>query len=104
MQAEDRLFRASNWSPWKTRIIFVLEDLKLWDIAQDPIVVPHVTAPLLVVEFGKRNNKEKRTIFDARRDHIIPQLTGKYFSFEMWASLCKIYQISNHNRKMVLQE
>jgi hypothetical protein len=104
MRAEDRLAGASNWSPWKTRIVFVLEDLELWDIVQAPVVLPPVTAPLLVAEFRKRNTKAKRTICDAVRDHVIPHLTGKEFSFEMWDSLCKLYQSPNQNRKMVLQE
>jgi hypothetical protein len=104
MRAEDRLVGASNWSPWKTRLIFVLEDLELWDIVQAPVVVPPVTAPLLVAEFRKRNNQAKRTICDAVRYHVIPHLTGKDYASEMWASLCKLYQSPNQNRKMVLQE
>jgi hypothetical protein len=104
MRAEDRLAGASNQSPWKTRIIFVLEDIELWDIVQALVVFPLVTTPLLVTEFRKRNTKAKRTICDAVRDHVIPHLTGKDYAFEMWASLCKLYQSSNQNRKMVLQE
>jgi hypothetical protein len=56
----------------------------------------------LLAEFRKRNNKTKRTMCDAVRDHIIPHLTGKDYAFEMWASLCKLYQSSNQNQKMVL--
>jgi hypothetical protein len=63
---------------------------KLWDIVQSPIVLPPVTAPLVVAEFRKRNTKAKRTINDAMRDHVIPHLTGKKFSFEMWDSLFKL--------------
>ena len=102
MRAEDRLAGASNWSPWKTRVIFVLEDLELWDVVQAPVALPPVTASLLVAEFGKRNTKAKRTICDAVRDHVIPHLTGKDFAFEMWASLCKLYQSLNQNWKMVM--
>jgi hypothetical protein len=104
MRVEDRLARASNWFPWKTMLIFVLKDLELWDIVQAPVVVPPVTAPMLVEEFRKRNNKAKRTICDAVRDHVIPHLTGKDYAFEMWASLCKLYESPNQNRKMVMQE
>jgi hypothetical protein len=104
MRAEDRLDRASNWSPWKTRITFTLEDLELWDIVHAPIVLPPVTAPVLVAEFRKRNNKAKRTICDGVRDHVIPHLTGKDYAFEMWESLCKLYQSPNQNQKMVLQD
>jgi hypothetical protein len=97
MRVEDRLVGASNWSPWKSRIIFVLEDLELWDIIQVVVLVPPATAPVLLAEFKKRNNKTKRTICDVVRDHIIPHLTGKAYAFEMWASLCKLYESSNHN-------
>jgi hypothetical protein len=104
MWAEDRLDGASSWFSWKAKIIFVMEDLELWDIIQAPIVLPSVTAPLLVAEFRKRNNKAKRTICDVVRDHIIPHLTGKDYAFEICASLCKLYESPNLNRKMVLQD
>jgi hypothetical protein len=76
MRAEDRLDRANNSSPWKTRITFVLEDIELWDIVQAPMVIPPAPAPspLLDVDFRKKNTKAKRTICDAVRDHIIPHL------------------------------
>jgi hypothetical protein len=79
MRAEDRLAGYSNWSPCKTRIIFVLEDLELWDIVQALVVIPpaHAPSPLLNAYFRKKNTKVKRTICDAVRDHIIPHLTGK---------------------------
>jgi hypothetical protein len=104
MRVEDRLAGASNWSPWKARMIFVLEDLELWDIVEAVVPPIPVTAPVLVAEFRKRNNKAKRTICDAVRDHIIPHLTGKTCAYEMWASLCKLYESSNENRKMVLHD
>jgi hypothetical protein len=104
MHVEDRLAGASNWSPWKVRIIFFLEDLKLWDIVEAPVSVLYVTTPVLLVEFKKRNNKAKRTICDAVRDHIIPHLTGKTYAFEMWASLYKLYESSNENPKLVLHD
>jgi hypothetical protein len=104
MHVEDRLDGASNWYPWKARIGFVLEDLELWDIVQATVRVPPATALVLLAEFMKRNNKAKRTICDAVRDHIIPHLTEKAYAFEMWASLCKIYESSNQNRKMVLYD
>jgi hypothetical protein len=104
MRVEDRLVGASNWSPWKVRMVFVLEDLELWGIVE--VVVPPipVTAPVLMAEFRKRNNKAKKTICDAIRDHIIPHLTRKTCAFKMWASLCKLYESSNENRIMVLHD
>jgi hypothetical protein len=104
MHVEDRLAGASNWSPWKARIVFVLEDLELWDIVEAVVDVPPATAPVLLAEFRKRNNKAKRTICDTVQDHINPHLTGKAYVYEMWASLCKLYQSSNENQKMVLHD
>jgi hypothetical protein len=83
---------------------FVLEDLKLWGIVEATVPLILVTAPVLVAEFRKRKNKAKRIICDAVRDHIIPHLTGKTCAYEMWESLCKLYEISNENRKMVLHD
>jgi hypothetical protein len=104
MRVEDRLAETSNWSSWKARMIFVLEDLELWDIVE-PVVPPiPFTAPILGPEFKKMNNKAKRTISDTVRDHIIPHLTGKAHAYEMWASLCKLYESSNENQKMVLRD
>jgi hypothetical protein len=77
MHAKASLDGDSNWSPWKVRIFFVLENLELWDIVEAPVVVPPSTTPILLVEFKKRKNKEKRMIFDSVRDNIIPHLIGK---------------------------
>jgi hypothetical protein len=83
MRVEDRLAGTSNWSSWKARMIFVLEDLELWDIVE--VVVPPIpiTAPVLLEEFRKRNNKAKRTISDVVQDQIIPHLTRKAHAYEM---------------------
>jgi hypothetical protein len=64
MRVEDRLAGASNWSSWKARMVFVLEDLELWDIVEAVVPTIPVTAPVLVAEYKKRNNKAKRTISD----------------------------------------
>jgi hypothetical protein len=85
-------------------IIFVLKDLKLWDIVEAIVPVIPVTTPVLLAEFRKRNNKAKMTIFDTVRDHIIPHLTMKTYAWEMWASLCKLYESSNENQKLVLHD
>jgi hypothetical protein len=104
MRVEDRIAGASNWSPWKAKMISVLEDLKLWDIVEAIVPSIPITAPVLVAEFRKMNNKVKITICDAVYDHIIPHLMGKDCAYEMWESLCKLYESSNENRKMVLHD
>ena len=104
MRVEDRLVGASNWSSWKARMVFVLEDLELWDIVQAVVPAIPLTAPILGAEYKKKNNKAKRTISDGVRDHIIPHVTGKAHAYQMWAALISLYESSNENRKMVLHE
>jgi hypothetical protein len=104
MRVEDRLAGASNWSSWKARMIFVLEDLELWDIVEAVVPPIPIATPILVAEFRKRNNKAKSTICDAVCDHIIPHLTGKTCAYKMRASPCKLYESSNENWKMVLHD
>ena len=104
MRVEDRLAGTSNWSSWKARMVFVLEDLELWDIVEAVVPAIPVTAPVLVAEYRKRNNKAKRTISDGVRNHIIPHVTGKAHAYQMWASLCSLYESSNENRKMVVHD
>jgi len=43
-------------------------------------------------------------MYDAVRNHIIPHLTRKDYTFEMWEYLCKIYQSSNQNQNMVMYD
>jgi hypothetical protein len=63
MRVEDRLAGASNWSPWKARIVFVLEDLELWDIVEAVVPVIPVTAPSLV---GRIQEEEQQ----GKEDHL----------------------------------
>jgi hypothetical protein len=104
MRVEDRLAGASNWSSWKARMIFVMEDLELWDIVEAVVPSIPVTAPVLIAKYRKRNNKAKRTISDGFQDHIIPHVTGKAHAYQMWAALISLYESLNENRKMVLHE
>jgi hypothetical protein len=81
-----------------------INNLELWDIVEAVVPAIPVTSPVLVAEYRKRNNKAKRTIFDGVQDHIIPHVTGKAHAYQMWASLCSLYESSNENWKMVLHD
>ena len=69
---------------------------------QNPITIP--TNATLLATYKKMNMKARGIILDAIKDHVIPHVAGKSNAFEMWASLTKLYQSSNENRKMVLRE
>ena len=40
---EDRLDGESNFSPWKERIVLLLEESELWDIVEKSITIPDKT-------------------------------------------------------------
>jgi hypothetical protein len=101
LRVEDRLVGAGNWSPW-ARIVLILEEGALWDIVESLVAPP--TDAVLLAEFRKTNIKAKRTILDAVKEHIIPRVSSKDFAFQMWQSLCSLYQSPNQNQKIVLQE
>jgi len=82
LRVEDRIAGDGNWSPWKARIVLILEELDLWDIVESHVIPP--TYVVLLEELRKRNVKSKRIIQDAVKNHIIHHVFGKEFSFQMW--------------------
>lgn len=102
LRVEDRLDGGGNWTPWKARIVLLLEECDLWEIVEKIVTVP--TNTTLLAEFKKKNVKAKRIILDSVKDHIVPHVADKDYAFQMWESLGNLYQSSNHNKKMVLRE
>lgn len=78
-----------NWTPWRARIVLLLEEYELWEIVETTVVVP--IDPLSLVEFKKKNIKTKRIILDLVKDHIIPHVAGRDFAFQMWEFLSNLY-------------
>jgi hypothetical protein len=106
LRVDDRLDGAVNFGAWKERMILLLQESELWDIVENsttnPVNVP--TDPTLLATYTKKSIKAKRIILDDIKDHLIPHVTGKTNSYEMWESLTKLYQSENENQKMVLRE
>jgi len=86
---EDKLDRASNFSPWKERIMLILEVNDLLELTK-PIVTPSTDATQLV-KHNKKYAKARMLILDVVRDHIIPHLLWKKSTKEMWEDLPKLY-------------
>ena len=108
LRVEDRLEGASNFCPWKVRIVFLLMENELWDVVNNttahPIQIPTQVNIVAHTAFLKKDIKAKHTILDAVKDHVIPQIPEKARAFEMWEALINLYQSSNANMKMVLRE
>lgn len=90
----------------KELIVLLLEEAELWDnvenTQQNPVTIP--TDTTLLEAYKRKKIKAKRIILDVVKDHVIPHVVGKANAFKMWASLTKLYQSSNENRKMILRE
>ena len=93
LRVEDRLDGGGNWTPWRAKIVLLLEEYELWEIVETAVVVP--TNPVLLAAFRKKNVKAKRVILDSVKDHIIPHVAGRDYAFQMWESLSNLYQSSN---------
>ena len=102
LRVEDRLDGQSNFGAWKERIISVLEEAEVWDIVEKT-VVPLTDATQLAA-YKKNSIKAKRLILDGVKDHAIPHVSGKEHAFEFWEKLTNLYQSSNENRKMALND
>ena len=106
LRIEDRLDGAVNLSPWKARIVLNLQDSELWDIVNNTTTNPVTIFADATIKaaFDKRDINAKIILLDAIKYHVIPQISCKYHSHEMWTSLTNLYQSSNENWKMVLKE
>jgi hypothetical protein len=102
LRFEDRLEGASNYSPWKERIALVLMENGIWEFADQKLTPP--TDATQLADHNKKDVKARRIILDAVKDHVIPHLSGKKTTRDMWEALTKLYQSDNQNRKMVLRE
>jgi hypothetical protein len=101
LRFEDRLDGASNFLSWKVRVTLLLEENDLWDIVKD--VVPSPTDPQQLAAHKKKEVKAKRMIMDAIKDHLIPHISEKKMTKEMFDALVSLYQSENINRKMILR-
>ena len=102
LQFEDRLEGASNFIPWKDRVMLLLEEFELWDITKEVVMIPTHLDPL--DEYNKKNVKEKHILLHAVKYHNMPHATSKNNSFDMWVALMKLYYNNNQNQKIDLRE
>jgi hypothetical protein len=69
----------------------------------DKVLVPP-TDPTALASHEKKEIKVKTVILDSMEDHLIPRLSVKRTSKEMFDALVGLFQSTNMNRKMVLRD
>ena len=109
LRLEDKLEKTSNFIPWKSRIVLIMHKKKLWDevVNNTQVKLVHIPATTYVATseaFNKKDINVKRIILDVVKDHVIPHVTGRNRTYQMWNSLTDMYRNSNENRKIILRE
>jgi hypothetical protein len=101
LRVEDRLDGASNFLSWKARVTLLLKEYDLWEIVDK--VVPPPTDPQALAAHQKKEIKAQWVILDVVKDHLIPHLSEKKTTKEMFDALVSLFQSDNLNRKMILR-
>jgi hypothetical protein len=68
----------------------------------DKVVVPSKN-PTTLASHEKKEIKAKRVILDSAKDHLIPHLSKKNMTKEMFDALVGLFQRNNMNMNMVLR-
>jgi hypothetical protein len=102
LRFEDKVEGASNFSPWREHIALVLEEQGLWEFVEGTIAA--LADPVQLAAHERKDVKARRIIIDGVKDCIIPHLSGKKTTKDMWEALTKLSQSNNQSRKMLLGE
>ena len=102
LRVEDRLQGAQNFPIWKERITRILDVSDVEEHIDSMKVAP--MDPTDLAAWKKIDSRSMLTIRDGVKDHIVPHLSGKKTTAEMWTALESLYQSKKENQKMVLQE
>ena len=89
LRIEERLNGISNYAVWNDRIQIVFEEVVVSDIVRQ-VVVPPTTADELV-EFTKNNAKAKKILMNSLKDHVVPQVRGNTYAYQMGTTLTTFY-------------
>ena len=70
---------AENFGPWKECIMLLLEEVEVQDVVEAVAQAPTDSAKL--VEFNKKNVKEKMILLDAIKDLLFPHVSGMKYAY-----------------------
>jgi hypothetical protein len=98
---EDRLGGASNFVSWKESVTLEFKEYDIW-VSVDKVVTSPTDLTTLE-SHNKKDFKTQRVILDSVKDHLIPHLSEKKMTKEMFDALVGLFQSTNMNRKMALR-
>jgi len=95
------LDKASNFVVWKAKILSVLDRNHIKHFALRTIAIP--VDPTDNDRYEDAMARAKSIILDGVKDHIVPHISKKNMTQEMWEALTKLYQHISMQRKMLLE-
>lgn len=90
LRDQDILDGASNFVNWKARILAILDKHHIKDYALKVVAVSVDADPLK--KYEEAQAKAKCMILDGVKDHVVPHITEKETTREMWETLTTLYQ------------
>jgi hypothetical protein len=100
---EDRLEGISNYLQWKVWMSVVLKENKIWNYVSSVVVAP-TTDPIALDLHEVKEAKAQRIILDGVKDPLIPHLSEKKTTYDMWEALKNLFEAKNANQKMALKD
>ena len=89
MKVEDRLEGASNFIPWKSRVLLREEN----DLLQ--FVKAKIPEPETKPRWRKDDAKARRILVDSVRDHLVPQISEKTTAWRMFKTPTFIFDLAS---------
>jgi hypothetical protein len=81
----------------------VLKENKIWNYVIFVVVAP-TTNPVALDLHEVKEEKAQRIILDSVKDPLIPHLSEKKTTYDMWEALKNLFEAKNANQKMTLKD
>ena len=98
MKVEDHLEGASNFIPWKSRVLLLLEENDLLQFVKAKVPKPE-SKP----RWRNDDAKARRILVDSVRDHLVPRISEKTTARRMFKTLNKLFEQSSINVTLTLR-
>ena len=101
---EEKLNDASNFGPWKARLVITLEEHDVLGYVKGMVAEPPKNLNVVVKDRYKKGDvKAKKIILDSLGDHLITYVSKLKKSKEMYDKLIGMYQANNLSQLFALK-
>ena len=99
---EYRLDGASNFSPWKSKLLVTLEEDDLLDVTTKTL--PDTTTDIENKKIRKEEDvKARKIIIYSIRDHLLPRIANLKTTYDMYKTLKGMFESDNTLRALTLK-